>query len=141
MKIIKTLLKLFAVLISVFVLVGLGLYFFGTTDLRTTIAKNAPQVDKAKQLLEQMAIAHQIHYWDSLSTYQITFEDEFYGLIGKMGNPFPESRTKFSLQYIPNTYDGSLEILDGPKKEITGGFNPGIPIPYLMGKLLYSNRM
>ena len=112
----KFLLKLISVLLLLGILAFVGVYFFGTTDLRTTTAKNNPDEAKAKQLLKDMAAAHQIQYWDSLTTYSVTYGEEFFGSIGQSSHPFPEHKNQFKLSYIPNTYDGRLEFLKGPSK-------------------------
>lgn len=117
----KLTIKILGSLIGLIVLVGLGLYFFGTTDLRTRKARTNPDPDKARALLQDMAKAHQIHNWDSVSTYTVQFQEDMYGLIGKSSNPFPEETSQFELSYIPNTYDGRLEFTDGPSKGMIWG--------------------
>lgn len=72
---------------------------------------NNPQ--KAKQLMIAMGEAHSIHLWDSIESYTAVFGDEFYGFLGKAGNPFSEEKMTLSLSYIPKTFDGRLEILNG----------------------------
>ena len=72
--------------------------------------------DKGRQLLSEMGVAHQIHVWDSVDTYNATFEDEFYGFLGKQSHPFPEQQMTFSLDYIPGTFNGQLEIISGTEK-------------------------
>ena len=99
----KFLLKLIGILLLVGILAFAGVYFFGTTDLRTDTAKNAPNEAKAKQLLQEMAAAHQIHNWNNLQTYSVTFEEEFFGSMGQSSHPYPEHNNQFKLSYIPNT--------------------------------------
>ena len=90
--------------------------FFKLSDLRTSGYQYPSDVAKAKQLLEEMGKAHNIAMWDSIETYTVTYEDEFYGFLGKQGNPFNEQEMKFSLTYIPKTFNGQLEILNGKEK-------------------------
>lgn len=117
----KLVIKILGGIIGLIVLIGLGLYFFGTTDLRTRAARTNPNPEKARELLQDMAKAHQIHNWDSVSTYTVQFQENMYGVIGKSSNPFPEATSQFELSYIPNTYDGRLEFTDGPSKGMIWG--------------------
>jgi len=54
-----------------------------TTDLRPEGYLYARNIEKAKQLLEEMGKAHQIENWNNLETYNIVFEGEFYGFGAK----------------------------------------------------------
>ena len=92
---------------------------FKMADLRTETAKTSQDEAKARQLLQEMAMAHGTEGWDSIETYEVSFEDEFYGFVGKQGNPFKEDKTSIRLRYIPNSYDGQLTILSGEKKDLT----------------------
>ena len=71
---------------------------------------------KARSLLREMATAHQVHRWDSIDTYNVIFEDEFYGFFGKQMHAFKEQEMQFSINYIPKTFDGQLEIICGNEK-------------------------
>ncbi len=94
-------------------LTGVYLATFGTSDLRTETAKNSSNEEHAKALLQEMANAHGIEHWKNILTYEVEFEDAFFGPIGQMSHPFSEDTVQFSLTYIPNTYDGRLEFLSG----------------------------
>ncbi len=89
---------------------------FKLTDLREDGANEHSNQEKAQQLLEEMGIAHGITYWDSIQTYQVIFGDEFYGFTGKQAHPYKEQKVEFSLNYIPKTFNGQLEILSGKQK-------------------------
>lgn len=88
---------------------------FKLSDLRkgNDISDNEAKV---KQLMAEMGKAHGISHWSDFETYQVIFEDEFYGFIGKQGNPFKEQKIELSLNYIPKTFNGQLEILSGKEK-------------------------
>lgn len=103
----------FALFIS---LVGYGcINVFKLSDLTSdNPVLNDPQ--KAKQLMTDMGKAHGIHMWDSISSYTAVFGDEFYGFFGKAGNPFSEEKMVLLLSYIPNTFDGRVEIMSGKDK-------------------------
>jgi hypothetical protein len=72
-------------------------------------------------LIADMAKAHNIGAWDSISTYRASFDDEFYGLVGKNGNPFPGNKGIFDLDYIPGSFDGRLTFTEGEIKGETWG--------------------
>lgn len=90
--------------------------FFKLSDLRTDGYQYPNDPDKAKLLMQEMGVAHQIHMWDSIETYHVEFEDEFFGFIGKQVHSFTEQKMQFSLNYIPKTSNGQLEILNGEEK-------------------------
>jgi len=106
--------------ISLIILAAAILYgcmsMFKISDLRPEgyAYPNNPQ--KAKTLLEKMAIAHNIQIWDSIDTYNVIFEDDFYGFLGKQTHPFKDQSMSFSLDYIPKTFDGQMEIISGKEK-------------------------
>jgi len=102
-------------------LTGGYLFAFGTSDLRTDEAIFSPNKKNARVLLQKMGQAHGIENWKDLETYSVEFRDEFYGVFGEMGNPFPMDTAEFMLTYIPNTYDGKLEYLNGPFMTQTWG--------------------
>lgn len=98
-----------------------GIGFFHLADLRTETAKNGTDDQKARELIALMAEAHNISAWDSISTYRASFDDEFYGLVGKNGNPFPNNKGVFDLEYIPGSFDGRMVFTEGEYKGKTWG--------------------
>lgn len=109
-------LKIIGIVAAVFIVAVAAVLIFGTADLRTDSAKQNPNEQKAKLLLEEMARAHQIENWDDISTYTVRFHEEMFGAIGKSSNPFPEAKSQFDLSYIPRTYDGKLSFTEGPNQ-------------------------
>ena len=95
-RVIKTSL-LFIALVSILGCVNI----LKLSDLQTQGYHYPNNLDKAKLLLKEMGVAHHIHLWDSLETYTVIYEDEFYGFLGKKAHPFKEQNMKFSLNYIP----------------------------------------
>ena len=89
---------------------------FKVVDLRESTENPFSDQEKAKRLMEEMGTAHGIEKWDSISTYNIVFGDEFYGFIGKQAHPFKEQKMTFSMNYIPKTFDGQMEIISGKEK-------------------------
>jgi hypothetical protein len=96
-----------------------------TTDLRPDGYEYANDIEKAKQLLVAMGKAHQIENWNNMETYNVIFEGEFYGFLGKMSHPFKEQKIELSLNFIPKTNDGQLKILSGKEKNETWGIQSG----------------
>ena len=95
--------------------------FFKLSDLRTEVAKANKDTEKAAVLLQEMAQAHQIQNWDSISTYTAQFSDAFFGFLGKAAHPFKEDSVQIELNYIANTYDGTLQFNTGEQKDQTWG--------------------
>lgn len=89
---------------------------FKLADLRPKVETASSNPEKAQQLLAEMGIAHGIATWDSIETYNVIFEDEFHGFLGKQAHPFKEQKMQFSLSYIPKTFNGQLEILNGKQQ-------------------------
>ena len=63
-------------------------------------------------MLQKMYEAHALHQWDSIETYSVHLTDEFYGLIGKFGNPFPNNKADFEFQAIPGTFSSKVTFRD-----------------------------
>ncbi|PHR21044.1 MAG: hypothetical protein COA38_19015 [Fluviicola sp.] len=111
----KNLTRLSLLLIGITVFSGC-VNVFKLADLRTDKENSNSNPEKAQQLMEEMGIAHGISNWDSIQTYHVTFEDEFYGFIGKQAHPYKEQKFSLSLNYAPKTFNGQLEILSGKEK-------------------------
>ncbi len=99
--------------ILLFIIIVTYFYFLGTGDLRTDAAKNAPNEQLAKALLQEMGKAHMISNWENINTYSVKFEDVFFGNLGSNSHSYAEDSVRFSLKYIPQTFDGQLEFLSG----------------------------
>jgi len=111
----KKLPKFILSFLSLIIIIGL---FFSCklTDLRPKGYTYPSDIEKAKQLLQAMGKAHQIDKWNDIETYNVIFEDEFYGFLGKRSHGFQEQKITFSLNYIPKTFDGQLKFLSGKEK-------------------------
>ncbi len=95
--------------------------FYKLKDLRQEDSSQLSNVDKAKQLLDEMGEAHGIKYWDDIQTYNVKFGDDFYGLVGKFGHPFKENEILLSLNFIPKLATGQMEIISGKQKGLVHG--------------------
>lgn len=111
-------------ILSLTILIGL-FFYFNLSDLRPKGYTYPKDINKAKQLLKEMGKAHQIEQWNTIDTYQVVLEDEFYGFLGKKTHDFQDQKIEFSLNYIPKTYDGQLKILSGKEKNIEWGIQSG----------------
>ncbi|MDA9774240.1 hypothetical protein N9B82_04710 [Saprospiraceae bacterium] len=111
----KKSIKIFFLLISVLSMYGC-VNIFKLSDLQSNGYKFPNNIDKAKLLLQEMGVAHKIHMWDSIDTYNVIFEDEFYGFLGKKSSSFKEPKMTFSMNFIPKVFTGQLEILSGKEK-------------------------
>lgn len=107
--------KIILALLAVLCIVGAVKFFtLSNLSLEGYEYPNAPE--KGRQLLAEMGVAHKIHLWDSASTYNVIFEDEFYGFLGSQAHPFSEDKVQFSMNYVPKSGDGQLEIITGEEK-------------------------
>ena len=120
----KKTIKIFFLLTSVILVYGC-VNVFKLSDLQSNGYKFPNNIDKGKLLLQEMGIAHKIHMWDSINTYNVIFEDEFYGFLGKKSSSFKEQKMTFSMNYIPKIFTGQLEIISGKEKGDTWGIQSG----------------
>jgi len=116
----KKSISLFLCILSILLLSGC-VNVFKLADLKPDGYNFPNNKEKAQQLMKDMGAAHRIHMWDSLETYAVTFEDEFYGFFGKLSNPFKEQKIELYLNYIPHTSDGQLKILTGKEQGAVWG--------------------
>lgn len=86
---------------------------FRLADLRTPLVTQDPSSEKARELLTAMASAHGVQHWSALETYTVTLEDHFFGFLGKQSNPYKTDSVRLQLDYIPGTFDGRLQVLNG----------------------------
>ncbi len=116
----KTILKILGGLLLLILLAVLGVYFFGTSDLRTETVKNNFDAERGQALLSAMAEAHGVPHWDSMETYSVQFEDKFFGKIPGE-HAFQSDEVKMTIDYIPKTYNGRLTFEEGmPKGTVWG---------------------
>ncbi len=103
----------------IYILIPLILLFtlykiFGIADLRTETAKNINNEYPAKQLIIDMGKAHGIKNWDDVKTYQVDFEDEFFGKLGSKSHGYGINKSSMTLNYITDTFDGRIDFNNGP---------------------------
>jgi hypothetical protein len=98
---------------------------FKLSDLKPENTSNLNVPSKARTLLTEMGQAHGIEMWENIETYNVIFGDEFYGFYGKQSHPFKEQNISFSLNYIPKTFNGQLQIITGKEKGEVWGIQSG----------------
>ncbi len=90
-------------------------------DLRTPEVEKTTNAAKGQVLLEAAAKAHGSDKWTQFKTYEVAFQDLFFGFLGKNGNPFPGNEAHLKLQYIPGTFDGRATFTKGKKEDTIWG--------------------
>jgi len=71
---------------------------FKLVDIRTEASKGGKLISKKQKpyLLKWVKLI--TYAWKNIDGYQILFEDEFYGPLGKTSNPFKNNPAKLSPQ-------------------------------------------
>ena len=98
---------------------------FRLSDLRTETSIDNTDTALAKKLVIEMGKAHGIENWTTVKTYEVLLEDEFFGLVGKMGSPYDTDTGTVLLKYTPGEYDGQMRFERGKRKGQTYGINSG----------------
>lgn len=109
----KSFLKIFGLVIGCLALIAFYFFVVHLSDLRTDTVKDNPDPIGGRALLLKMGAAHNIAAWDSVDTYTVAFEDDFYGMVGENGHPFPQHDMEMILDYIPDSNDGRMSFTDG----------------------------
>lgn len=86
-------------------------------DIRTTEVKESYNPEKGIDILNEMSKTHGLEQWDSIKNYSLHIDDEFYGLMGKMGNPFPNNKAEFDFSLIPKTFTSQAIFTDKKWKD------------------------
>ena len=81
-------------------------------DIRTVEVKENYDSKKGLEILNEMSEAHALDKWDSISLYSLHIKDEFYGLMGKLGNPFPNNIGQFDFYLVPKTFTSQAVFTD-----------------------------
>lgn len=110
---------------ALIILVSLNLTGCKLADLRTETAKQTSNESKGRQLLKEMGKAHGIENWKNVNTYQVTFEDVFYGMIGKQASPTKDDSLRMQLSYHNETMDGNILFQSGKRNGELWGYVGG----------------
>jgi len=103
------------------IILALNLTACKLADIRTTEMAGTTDDARAMKVLHQMAKAHQVNRWDDIETYTFHVSDEYQGLIGTFGSPFPKGKAVLELSFIPQTYTGRGIFQDGKWKDKVWG--------------------
>lgn len=76
---------------------------------------------KAKALLKESLKAQGYDAFNQHQTYEMTFTDHWKGPMAGMGKLWAQKTTKMTERCIPNTFDSSIEFLDGKEKDLVIG--------------------
>lgn len=97
-----------------------------TADIRPDQLKDKLKPDKhdatrGRALLQQAAQAHGVDTFNKVATYEMTLEDRWVGVMGKMGNPWPEDIVRVKLAYRARSFDGRATFLNTDHKGTVWG--------------------
>lgn len=87
------------------------------SDLRTPEVIAQIEEEKGKQLMDEVAEAHYISVWQQVETYSFRLKDDYFGIIGKLGNPYPQNQADLQLAFIPGTFTGKGIFQKGKWKD------------------------
>ena len=112
-----------------FVLVLLAISLFSgckMVDLQTREVKRqglAPESiqERGQELLRAAWEAQGMAHLHEHKTYSVTAQDEWKGLLGKMGKPWPEARSAMRFKYEIGSFDSQVEFLDGKEEGLIAG--------------------
>jgi len=94
-------------------------------DLRTkTIKQDGITAESTKKGKELVLAAWKKQGMDKFmahETYQVTAEDHWKGMLGRMGKLWPENRSVIDLKFATGTFDASVQFLDGKKEGLIAG--------------------
>lgn len=84
-------------------------------------AHDAALQTQGRQLLARAAKAHGVSAWRAAKTIRYEMNDHWMGLLGRLGNPWPDSQLKVRLEYRLGSFDGRATFLSGDEKGTTWG--------------------
>lgn len=80
---------------------------------------------KALEILNRYAQRSGIETWESITTYEVDFVDDFFGFLGQIAKPFPDKKNQFRLRYEKQVSRGSLFFKNGKNKGKIWGYDEG----------------
>jgi len=102
-------------------------FFFQSclSDIRTEMAKSSGtteiNLNKGKEILANIHPGQSAAAWAGIEVYELTLEDEFFGLLGSIAKPFPDKKMSAQAIYAPDSYDGKMTFNSGKLKGKTWG--------------------
>lgn len=104
---------IFPLILILVILSGCKMSDIRTPEMKTAIDA-AGSANKAREILQSAILAHGADRWEEFQTVSFDFQEQFMKF--KFAAPFPGGGAKLKLEYITDSYDGRLTILDGKKK-------------------------
>jgi len=106
--------------IAVVIFTSLLLQGCGMLDLRPKSLKKEgitrANINKGKQILSDAWKQQGYNELKSHAVYSYDANDTWKGLLGKMGQIWPDMKTKIKFKYQLGTFDGQAQFLDGKRK-------------------------
>lgn len=94
-------------------------------DIRTDYSKTSTASAKGKEILRESAKAMNAERLLDYNTYSVTLEDQFYGIVGKVANPYNENSPELAIDYVPGKFIGKMQLMSGKKHGSTYFNNEG----------------
>lgn len=98
------------------VVVSITLYSCSANLLPFSVKKSTDQAGlekKGRDLLLKSVKQQGFENFNTKETYEFTAEDHWKGPMGGIGKLWSKKRSKMNFKYIPNTFNASVEFLDG----------------------------
>lgn len=94
-------------------------------DMRTNMIKregisNANEI-KGKSILKNTWDKHGFSNLSNHKVYSLIADDTWKGIMGRMGKPWPEAKSKLKLKFAINTFDSKVEFMNGKKENTSAG--------------------
>ena len=106
-----------------FIILGLIMVLSSSclSDLRTKQFRDESNYSeenrqKGMEILDRFAATCGATEWKNIQVYEVDFTDDFFGLKGKLANPYAEKSNRFRLRYVPGQALGELKFTIGKQK-------------------------
>ena len=103
----------------------------GTSLNKVETANNADK-SKGKQILDNYIKKNGYDKLSTVNTYQVTSNETWKGMMGKMGNPWPESKLSYIMKFSPdlNEFTMNTQLTSGKKKGDSWGLKKTLSSVY-----------
>lgn len=83
------------------------------TALEDVSQATADQRNRGTQMVKDFAAKHGYDKFGQVQTYAVTGSEVWKGMMGKMGNPWPENDPAFNMHFVPNRMVARVELTNG----------------------------
>lgn len=103
------------------------------TDLEGINSSTKEIQDKGKEILDTYVSENGYEKFSGIESYKVDVTENWQGLMGMMGNPWPEKDIIFNMELIPdkNDFVGHYTLNSGKKNGTSWGFAPKYPSLYI----------